>query len=186
MDIGSLFFTLGLFLLVVVFIARPFLERKSTYVSSEEHQLSSLLAEQERLINALQELDFDQKLGKIPEIEYPAQRKALLVRAAEVVRQIETLNKATSGEDVAARVEAGVTNQRMDSRASIAKAGKRTVQVDVAPDDEIEAMIAARRRTRSEKAAGFCHQCGMPILVSDRFCPRCGATLMVEETQEDQ
>jgi len=44
-------------------------------------------------------------------------------------------------------------------------------------DDDLESMIAARRKTRKEKSAGFCPKCGKPILVSDRFCPSCGKAI---------
>ena len=43
------------------------MERRARRVTEEEHELSSLMAERERVINSLQELDFDFKLGKIPE-----------------------------------------------------------------------------------------------------------------------
>ncbi|MBK5108490.1 MAG: zinc ribbon domain-containing protein, partial [Anaerolineales bacterium] len=44
-------------------------------------------------------------------------------------------------------------------------------------DDEVELQLAARRRSREGKSAGFCPQCGRPIQESDRFCPKCGNTL---------
>ena len=34
------------------------------------------MAERDRVINSLQELDFDFKLGKIPEEDYPVQRSS--------------------------------------------------------------------------------------------------------------
>ena len=45
------------------------------------------------------------------------------------------------------------------------------------PDDELEALLANRRRERQEKSAGFCPQCGGALQQSDRFCPKCGASL---------
>jgi predicted amidophosphoribosyltransferase len=47
----------------------------------------------------------------------------------------------------------------------------------VLDDDDLEAMIAARRKTHKVKSAGFCPKCGKPILVSDRFCPSCGKAI---------
>jgi predicted amidophosphoribosyltransferase len=37
--------------------------------------------------------------------------------------------------------------------------------------------LAARRRARQDKSAGFCPQCGSPVQKSDLFCPRCGKAL---------
>ena len=43
--------------------------------------------------------------------------------------------------------------------------------------DEVEGMVAERRKARQEKAAGFCPQCGKPVQQSDKFCSRCGAMI---------
>ena len=48
------------------------MEQRARRVTEEEHELSALMAERDRVINSLQELDFDFKLGKIPEEDYPA------------------------------------------------------------------------------------------------------------------
>ncbi|MBL1173273.1 MAG: zinc-ribbon domain-containing protein, partial [Chloroflexi bacterium] len=44
-------------------------------------------------------------------------------------------------------------------------------------DDDVEALIAARRKARKEKSGGFCPRCGKPVLASDRFCPHCGKSI---------
>jgi hypothetical protein len=49
--------------------------------------------------------------------------------------------------------------------------------LSIDPDDDLEALIASRRRDKEEKAAGFCSQCGSPVHQADKFCPRCGAIL---------
>ena len=81
MDIGSIFLILALLILVALFVSRPFISRSQETVSltldPQDHERSSLLAERDRLLNALQELDFDATLGKIPEEDYPAQREAV-------------------------------------------------------------------------------------------------------------
>lgn len=173
MDIGSFFLLLGLFILVALYISRPFVVRTARSVSPEEKQLSHLFAEQERLITALQELDFDHSLGKIPEADYPTQRSTLLSQAAETMRQLDQL-RAAPAEDGQTQIKTVVASHRQK---------KRPPSIGSAPDDELEALIASRRRERSEKAGGFCPQCGRPIQLSDKFCPHCGAALSVEEHQ---
>src|SRR5512145_657270 len=94
MDIGSLLLILALFLFVAWFIARPFFETQPKFAGpggSNEHARSFLLAERERVLTALQELDFDHTLGKVPENDYPIQRAALLQRGADILRQMDTL-----------------------------------------------------------------------------------------------
>ncbi len=188
MDIGSIFLILALFVLVALFISRPFFERESAVsvgynleLNEQEHELSALLAERDRLLNALQELDFDHALGKIPDEDYPSQRALLLQRGAEVLRQLDTYQEGISSDDVEARIEAAIAARRADAGSSASpQAVRERVEVAAqvaAPDDAIETMLSDRRRVRHEKAAGFCPQCGGPIQKSDRFCPKCGTTV---------
>lgn len=183
MDIGSIFLILGLLVLVILFISRPFLERKATPAGEESHELSSLLAERDRVLNALQELDFDFALGKIPEADFPGQRAALLQHGADILRQLDTLRALYPHEDAEERLEAAIAARRADSTGASGASSLRVAyngaagRVVHAPDDDLEAVIASRRREHKEKAGGFCPQCGRPVQKSDRFCPKCGATL---------
>jgi len=180
MDIGSLLLILGLLLLVALFIARPLLEKRSVAVSQEEHELSAMLAERYRLLNSLQELDFDYALGKIPEEEYPAQRSLLVQQGVEILRKLDELQGVSATQDIDVRLEAAIAARRADaSRLQVAVAGNgasamRAAAHTAGPDDDLEAIIASRRRQRKEKSAGFCPQCGGPVQKSDRFCPKCG------------
>jgi hypothetical protein len=183
MDIGSILILFALLLLVGLYIARPILEGKSSStVNSEEHDRSALLAERDRMINALQELEFDYALGKIPEGDYPVQRAQMLHYGAEILRKLDAHSPPSPGaaqkEKVSAedRLEAAIVRRRKAQSAATA-AGAPSANGENgngAPDDNLEVMIAQRRRERQGKSAGFCHQCGSPLQQSDRFCPRCG------------
>ena len=177
MDIGSIFLLLALVLLVMVFIARPVLEHKGNVISQEEHELSSLLAERDRTLNALQELDFDHILGKIPEEDYPVQRSRMIQYGADILRKLDDYETQTSSGKAEDRLEQAIlvrqsAKQPLTTPALVANGngGNHVIH----PDDDLEAKIAERRRNRKERAAGFCHQCGSPLQQSDRFCPRCG------------
>ncbi|MEI7845030.1 MAG: zinc-ribbon domain-containing protein [Chloroflexota bacterium] len=173
MDIGAIFLILAVGLLVGLFVARPFMERqKNSFESSDDQIISALLAERDRLIGALQELDFDFTLEKIPAQDYAPMRAELLQHASDVLRKLDTLQPQTSGSQTAeSRLEAVIASRRAD--AAIEK--KPVLQA--VSDDEIEELIAARRTVRKEKAAGFCPKCGKPVLRSDRFCPSCGKSI---------
>ena len=181
MDIGSIFLILGLFLLAAVFIARPLLdarERQPQQVrpEQEEHKLSSLLAERDRVITTLQELDFDNVLGKIPEEEYPAQRAMFVQRGAEILRQLDALQPAAQPlPAVEDRLEDAIAARRQLRTRPEATNGNG--KVVVTEDDDLEVLIASRRRVRPERAGGFCPKCGGPVQQSDRFCPKCGGNL---------
>jgi NADH pyrophosphatase NudC (nudix superfamily) len=168
MDLGSILLILSAALLSGVFISRPFsksMEEEKLATKADlqkvEHQRSSLLAEQDRLITTLRDLDFDYKMGKIPESDFPDQRMALLNAGAAVLRQLDEIDTQHKG------VVAETVAQESASR----------IQMN---DDELEALIEERRRSRMEKSNGFCPKCGKPTRKSDRFCPRCGAQLVEE------
>jgi rubrerythrin len=168
MELTAIFFSLAVLILVGLYLYSPFMERRARRVTEEEHELSALMAERDRVINSLQELDFDYKLGKIPEEDYPGQRSTLLQKGADILRKIDSLApQISSAQDTEARLERAIAARRAD--ASLAR-------VEVT-DDDIESMIAARRKSRRDKSAGFCPKCGKPVMVTDRFCPSCGKSL---------
>lgn len=175
MDIGSILMLVAVVLAVAVYVASPFINNQRVRSAAhrldtpKDHQRSALLAERDRVLTALQELDFDHTLGKIPEEDYPVQRMALLQSGADVLRKLDEMDPAGPQTSAEARLEAAVAVRRADAR--------RGGAAPVAESDELEAQIAARRRAREEKSAGFCPKCGKPVQKSDQFCPRCGATL---------
>jgi len=167
MQIVSIFFTLGILILIGVYLYVPFLERRARRVTVEEYESSSLLAERERVVNSLQELESDYQLGKVPEEDYPTQRANLLQRGADVLRKLDELAPVQTQNDKDARVE----------RALAARRKKLADSKNDLNDDDIESLIAARRKGRKAKSAGFCPKCGKPVMSSDKFCPSCGKTL---------
>ena len=152
---------------IVLFVTRPFFKRQRARATESSHEYSSLLAERERLLTAIQELDFDQALGKIPAEDYPAQRSALLQKGVEVLRQLDVLTPIATN-------PAGGKELPSDT---LTKSGT------LLTNDDLEDLLAKRRSARKEKTAGFCPKCGKPVLQSDVFCPACGNTLSNVKTQ---
>jgi len=170
MNIGAFLLVLAVFVLVGLYLYAPFLGRGRDLVEDEHREASTLMAERDRIVNALQELDFDFKLGKIPAEDYPAQRTALLQKGADVLRRLDEV--APPG----GPMRRGDTLSRLE-RAAAAGGADAPAAGGLISDDDLESLIAARRKDRKDKAAGFCPRCGKPVLVSDRFCPSCGKSL---------
>jgi hypothetical protein len=183
MDIGSLLIILAAAVVVTLLVTRPFYDPRQRHMQqarlttnggavndlarSEEQVRSTLLAERDRVLIALKELDFDHALGKIAEEDYPIQRSALLKTGADILRQLDSAGgEAADTHDLAA----ATANQD---------------ESETGAQDDIEALIAARRRQKqesvrvkdSQKTTVFCHECGKPLQKTDKFCSRCGATI---------
>jgi hypothetical protein len=177
MELTAIFFSLAILILVSIYLYAPFMERRARRVTEEEHELSALMAERDRVINSLQELDFDFKLGKIPEDDYPVQRSSLLQKGADILRKIDSL--APNGTGGEGRIRAGAqgdVEKRIEQAIAARRADAALARVAVT-DDDLESMISARRKGRTNKSAGFCPRCGKPVMVTDRFCPSCGKSL---------
>lgn len=149
MDINSILFILALLILVGLFVAQPLAARQSVVVSPMEQEISTLLAERDRILEALTELDFDHSMDKVPEENYPAQRATLVEQGAQVLRQLDTHQQETG------KLQSEMGEVRGQS-------------------DELEILIANRRKSRIEQPASFCHNCGKPVQPEDQFCAHCG------------
>jgi hypothetical protein len=160
MELAAVFLLLAVMLLVGLYVMVPFFSRVRA-VRGVDQTASALMAERDRVLAALQELDFDRTLGKVTEEEYPVQRETLLKRGADILRQLDELQAAKAAPEPA-RKPAPKPEQKTPVPAS---------------DDDLEDLIAARRSAHKEKTGGFCPQCGTPVLLSDRFCPKCGHSL---------
>jgi hypothetical protein len=172
MDFGSVFVFLALLLLVGLYVSRPLFEKRSTALTPIEHQVSSLLAERDRVLDSIRELDMDYSMGKITPEDYRSQRAVMLQRGAEILRQLDGLMPEANLEVSESFPEA----ESVPQPAGLAQPSSLAVSSRDFNYD-LENLVSARRQYKSVKAAGFCHQCGNPIHQQDRFCSRCGATV---------
>ncbi len=196
--IGSLLFVVAVALAVALFVSQPFLRRGNKAFPGEaiarqnrDHERSALLAERDRTLSALHELDFDFTLGKVPQEDYQSQRVVLLQHGAEVLRKLDEIGVDSTGvegagnrhapESIEDRIEAAVAARRADVgsriRPSAAAADNGGRPAAGASRDDVEELIARRKRQRNESSGGFCPQCGRPVQKSDKFCSKCGADL---------
>jgi len=156
MELGAIFLLLGVLAIVVLFVAQPFTQKWRVKVQNSR-EISALLAERERALTALMELDFDNGIGKIPADEYSTQRASLIQKGADIFRQLDAL-QAVKPTPVKMVEEPNFANQK----------------TGLLSEEDLEDLIAKRRSSRQQKTAGFCPNCGKPILQSDKFCPSCG------------
>jgi hypothetical protein len=92
MALGSILLILALLILVALFVARPLAQEESLGAGLDPER-SHWIAERERALEALQELDFDHQLGKVPPEVYTEHRQTLMRQGAEALRQLEALDE---------------------------------------------------------------------------------------------
>lgn len=163
MDTGSWLILISILLLVGLIISRPYFgeshpkETEQSKLDSLANDLAELTLEKENFLSALQDLDNDHELERIPDDAYANQREKLVHASARVIHQMDELEKQ-------------ITSTRMIH--SMENSDKKIQEPEAR--DAIEDMIAERRKLRDEISAGFCPQCGKVIRKSDQFCPACG------------
>jgi hypothetical protein len=156
MELGTIFLIIGVLVIVIVFVAQPFTTHWRARAQSS-HEISALLAERERAINALLELDADNSIGKIPAEEYSSQRASLVRKGADILRQLDEIQKV----------------QPVFVKETVKPVLAETYS-NAPSDEDLEDLIYKRRTIRQLKTAGFCSNCGKPVSKSDQFCPSCG------------
>lgn len=131
MGLGSVLLILALLILVALFVARPLVEGENLDWRGDPER-STWLAERERVLDALLELDFDHQLDKVPDEVYAVQRQRLLAQGAEALKHLDALDKGQTGQK------------------SVEKALGKRKQAGKGKRDELEALIAAHkaRKTR--------------------------------------
>jgi hypothetical protein len=149
MTISSLIIVLFIFILSGLIILRPFLDGSADDQIIGSSSYDSLIAERERLLSAIEELDLELELDKISSQEYSRNRDLLLVEAAGVLKKLEKTKKPV----------------RSKSQAAVQEAS----------DDELERMIARRRLELKQDASRVCSNCQKQINPEDQFCSYCGA-----------
>ena len=144
MEIASILLGLALFIVVGLFVAKPFLTESAPKRPLSPRQ--QLLARKETLMNDLRELDFDHDTNKIPDDVYAFQREALVKETAVVLKQLDSPKDMQAVDD---DIEAAIAR---------AKSGKA--------DDGKETAVSGKKT--------FCSNCGKPLDSNDKFCTKCG------------
>ena len=180
MDWGAVFFVLALLVMAVLFLSQPFFDRemKSEPLMGRDSSadfkavrfLWGLEERRDQLLGALQDLEYDREMGKIPVEDYTSQRETLLVAGVDVIQQIRAIRPAPVAQsDPKAQLTSGINVSFYSGKFPSFE------------EDELEQMIKTYRRSRQEKAIGFCPNCWKAIKQSDRYCAQCGAPVETDK-----
>lgn len=167
---------------VAVYVGRPL--RLSRRAASAAGDTLSLEAQRESLYTQIKELDLDHATGKVNDEDYTRLRAELVVQAAAVLKHIDGMTPSPA---VVTSPAAAPTKAAPDDVEALIAARRKTrsampATTAAAPkssDADMEAAIAARRKTVATLA---CPQCGKPINADDVFCAKCGTALRTQPT----
>jgi hypothetical protein len=167
---------------IAVYVSRPLLPSRRAAQSGGVDALS-LEAQRESLYTQIKELDLDHATGKVNEADYTRLRAELVAQAAEVWRQIDGVVQPAA--PIAAKSASSATPSAEDDLEAVIAARRKTRSA-AAPkptDAAVEAAVAVRRKTAAPASSGLvCPQCGKPISADDAFCAKCGAALQTQAT----
>ena len=96
MTLGPLLLFVALLVVVALFVARPLVEADADIEDLGDPVASQWVAERERVLDALTELDSDWHMGKVPEDIYQEQRDMLLATGAKALEQLDRLTSKPS------------------------------------------------------------------------------------------
>lgn len=130
----------------------------------------SLEAQRESLYTQITELDQDHATGKVNDEDYARLRSELVAEAAAVLKQID---------GVAPLPGPAPTAPAVDDEIEALIAARRKSRSASVSDADVEAAIAARRKSTRPvaTASAFCPKCGKPVSMDDAFCAKCGAAV---------
>ena len=151
MDIVSLLIILTLALMAGAYIANPLLNQRRIAMAPGDRRLSSLQAERDRVLKALEELDMDHAMEKIVGEDYEGRRMELLTQGAGALRALDEL-----------RAEAAESSPDENLEALL------------------EAEVAGLRSPARHPSSETCPRCGESVREGDEFCARCGERLRFE------
>ena len=111
----------------------------------------TLVAERERLLHSIEELDLEFELKKISSKEHTRNRDILLTEAVKVLKELDNLPKSS--------------------------AKKRKKAASVQAGDDLEKMISDRRNQLNNDISSKCSHCGENVDKGAQFCSQCGGAL---------
>lgn len=159
MDLASVMAILAIAILAIAFIARPLIEKEEFAVTEKGKRTSTLMAERDRVVTVIQELELDHEMGKVSQQDFEIQRRDLIRQGASILKQLDGLG-------VGEAVESANGNVLKELDAKIEAEIKRRRQLI----DEVP----------GEDQPDVCGQCGSKLQAGDRFCSHCGAAVPAE------
>jgi NADH pyrophosphatase NudC (nudix superfamily) len=150
-------------LLAIYFAVSPLLKAGRASLVVEDDKLVELLGRKDSVLQAIKDLEFDYRVGKISQEDYERIDQRLRRQAIGLLQQIEKVAPASASLDE--QLESIIAQFRQTSRASTpASSG-------------IPALAPSAAQTPVGQSTRFCTQCGKPVEAGHKFCAYCGTPI---------
>ena len=183
LTLGSVLLGIALLLLVILYLARPFVVAEDEAVRLDREEVDGLVLRRDALLRQLRDLDDDMEAAKVAPELYQRNRPQLVRQAAVIMQQLDAHGYADPSPDAPSPLATGMgrgsaTAADLDAQMEAAVRRLRTPQE---VDGDIEAAVRAARAaakaapaTATAAPVAFCPRCGRRVEADDRFCPKCG------------
>ncbi|MFO7662031.1 MAG: zinc ribbon domain-containing protein [Chloroflexota bacterium] len=175
LTLGSILMGIALLLIVLYYLARPFIHPEDDDVRHDREEIDALLIRKATLLRQIRELDDDMEAAKVAPELYNHTRPRIVQQAALVMKQLDEHGYAEAPAPVSTTVTASVNDQ--------IEAAVRKLRTPQEIDAAIEAAVKETRQKEPVPTNGairFCPQCGRRVELDERFCAGCGHKLIQE------
>ena len=147
-------------LVAIYFTVSPLLKPGRATLVMDDDKLVELLGRKDATLQAIKDLEFDYRVGKMSEEDYQRHNQRLRRQAIGLMQQIEKVAPATASLDEQLEIIIAQFRQTTGAAASTPANG-----------DNAAASPATSGATR------FCTQCGKPVASDHKFCAHCGTPI---------
>jgi hypothetical protein len=146
-------------LLAIYFAVSPLLQAGRATLVLEDDKLVELLGRRDSIMQAIKDLEFDYRVGKISQEDFQRLDQRLRRQAIGLMQQIEKVAPTSSSLDE--QLESIIAQFRQTSVApALAPATNTPTSVPLA-----------------SQATRFCTHCGKPVAAGHKFCAYCGTPI---------
>lgn len=150
----------------IYYAVSPLLQPGQSTLLAEDDRMLDLLGRKDSTLQAIKDLEFDYRVGKIDQADFQRLDSRLRRQAIGLIQQIERLAPET------ASLDEELERIIAQFRQPVASGGD-----EVAPEDREDAPVA--------QATRFCTTCGKPLEAGHKFCAYCGTPVPQPVAQLD-
>lgn len=177
----NLDFVLAILVLVLALaaLAYPLYRARTQIAGVDVSTLDDLLAQRDGVYATLRDLELDQELGKLDVNDYTSLRERYMLRATEILQQLDVLRGEGGGKEASTEIErevAALRHMPAQTPDTPIKDEQDAINTKRLTTDNERPTTKDKQRTTSSSEM-FCTNCGRPYKKGDKFCARCGKAL---------